>query len=63
MSAATLAKGKLHEAIERLREEVDRVEFWADALDGLAKPVPEYKAEDQLAQHLLSRNLPCNREH
>jgi hypothetical protein len=36
----------LREAIEHLRSDLDRVEFWADALDGLAQPVPDYDQRD-----------------
>ena len=54
MSAVAPAKQKLHEALERLRDDIDRVEFWADALDRLAQPIPEYKASDNLIRHLLS---------
>ena len=53
MSAAGPAKERLRQAIESLRTDIDRVEFWADALDGLAQPVPEYQATDRLSQHLL----------
>ena len=52
MSAAT-PKEKLRDAIERLRSDIDRVEFWADALDHLARPVPEYRPSDNLIRHLL----------
>ena len=53
MSAAAPAKEKLHEAIERLRDDIDRVEFWADALDRLTQPIPEYQATDDLTRLLL----------
>ena len=53
MSAVAPAKDKLREAIERLRDDIDRVEFWADALDRLAQPIPEYKASDDLTRHVL----------
>ncbi len=35
MSAAEPAKEKLRQAIESLRSDIDRVEFWADALERL----------------------------
>ena len=54
MSAAEPAKENLKKAIESLRRDIERVEFWADALEGLAQPVPEYQATDHLAAHLLS---------
>jgi hypothetical protein len=47
------AKERLHQAIESLRTDIDRVEFWADALDRLSQPIPEYPATDRLSQHLL----------
>ena len=53
MSTTEPAKQKLREAIDRLRDNIDRVEFWADALDRLTQPIPEYEATDNLAQHLL----------
>ena len=36
----------LHEAIERVREDVAKVEFWADAVSGFSEPVPDYQPED-----------------
>ena len=53
MSAAGPAKERLRQAIESLRTDIDRVEFWADALDRLSQPVPEYSATDRLSNHLL----------
>ena len=53
MSAAEPATEKLRQAIDSLRTDIDRVEFWADALDRLSQPIPEYPATDRLSQHLL----------
>ena len=36
------AVGHLFEAIDRVRHDVARVEFWADIVTGFAQPVPEY---------------------
>jgi hypothetical protein len=63
MSATELAKQRLRQAIENLRADIDRVEFWADALDGLAEPVPEYPATDRLSKHLLPPQQPGDRRH
>ena len=63
MSAAEPAKEKLRQAIESLRADIDRVEFWADALDGLVQPIPEYQATDRLSQHLLPPLRPRNGSH
>ena len=51
--SAEPAKERLRQAIESLRTDIDRVEFWADALDRLAQPIPEYQATDHLSKHLL----------
>ncbi len=47
------AKENLRQAIESLRTGIDRVEFWADALDRLSQPIPDYQANDRLSRHLL----------
>jgi hypothetical protein len=61
MTAVQPAKQKLKEAIERLRDDIDRVEFWADALDRLTQPIPEYRPSDRLMRHLLpGRRLQSN---
>ena len=54
MSTADPAKERLREAITRLRTDIDRVEFWADAMDRLAQPIPEYQTtNNDLSRHLL----------
>ena len=63
MSTAKPAQERLRQAIESLRTDIDRVEFWADALDGLAKPIPEYQATDRLSQHLLPPQQPRKGSH
>ena len=44
------ATRRLQEAIDRLQEDVTRVEIWAGAVSGFLKPVPSYEAEQQ---HML----------
>jgi len=41
----------LIEALERLHEDLDRVELWTAALGCLQRPVPDYQPADQ---YLLS---------
>jgi hypothetical protein len=36
----------LHAAIDRVREDMEKVEFWADAVSGFSEPVPDYDAKD-----------------
>jgi hypothetical protein len=40
----------LIEALERLRDDLDRMELWAAALDRFHRPIPDYRPRDQ---HLL----------
>ncbi len=35
---------ELQQAVERLHRDMERVEFWADALGNFAKPIPDYEA-------------------
>ena len=58
MSGAEPAKEQLRKAIESLRFEIDRVEFWADALQEMTHPIPDYQASDRLSQHLLPTARP-----
>jgi hypothetical protein len=49
------AEGKimhnLVQALERLHEDLDRVELWTAALEGFHRPVPEYQPGDQYLLH------------
>jgi hypothetical protein len=63
MSATEPAKERLQHAIERLRDDIDRVEFWADALERMTQPIPEYQANDRLSQHLLPSHSQRRSEH
>ncbi len=44
--AAKAVTRNLHAAIERVREDVSKVEFWADAVSGFTQPVPDYNSGD-----------------
>jgi hypothetical protein len=35
---------RLQESLARLREDIDRVELWAGALESFSRPIPEYDA-------------------
>jgi hypothetical protein len=37
--------GELLDAVERVREDVAKVEFWAAAVSGFAQPVPSYEPD------------------
>jgi hypothetical protein len=40
----------LIESLERLRQDLDRMELWTAALDRFQHPIPDYRPDDQ---HLL----------
>ena len=45
---------ELQQAVERLQDDIARVEFWTDALGGFSKPVPDYDASGtRLNQYIL----------
>jgi hypothetical protein len=45
----------LHDAVERLHEDIERVEFWTEVLGSLTRPVPDYTVENS---KLNQFNLP-----
>ena len=48
---------QLQEAVERLQDDIARVEFWTDALSGFAQPIPDYEPGDgKLTQFVLPRS-------
>jgi hypothetical protein len=47
----------LIEALERLHEDLDRVELWTAALGSFQTPVPDYEPGDR---HLLSASRKAN---
>jgi hypothetical protein len=48
--AADAITRNLIEALERLRDDLDRMELWAAALGRFQRPIPDYHPTDQ---HLL----------
>ncbi len=42
---------RLQESLARLREDIDRVELWAGALEGFSQPIPEYDAARRYRLH------------
>jgi len=46
---------RLRQAVKRLHGDIERVEFWAAALDRMAEPIPGY---DAAAQPLRAFDLP-----
>ena len=59
MAAAEPARDRvaqmLHDAVARLHEDIERVEFWTEVLGCLTRPVPDYTLESSKLNHF---NLP-----
>jgi hypothetical protein len=47
---------RLQESLARLREDIDRVELWAGALEGFSRPIPDY---DAARRYRLSAGKNC----
>ena len=45
----------LHDAVTRLHEDIERVEFWTEVLGSLTRPVPDYTVENSKLNRF---NLP-----
>ena len=55
VGAQEMITRELQQALERLHRDMERVEFWADALGHFSKPAPEYEASDsRLNEFILS---------
>jgi hypothetical protein len=54
ISANETVAFRLRQAVERLHVEIECVEFWATALDQLARPIPDY---DSSTRQLNAINL------
>jgi hypothetical protein len=44
---------RLQDAVERLRHDMDEVEFWTEVLSGLTRPVPDYSGTSVLNRFAL----------
>lgn len=61
-SARVTIANELQDAVERLQHDIARVEFWADALEGFAAPIPEYQpSESRLSEFVLPREAASAR--
>ena len=50
---------RLQESLARLREDIDRVEVWAGALEGFSRPIPDY---DPAGAYRLAPDIDSRRE-
>jgi hypothetical protein len=52
---------RLSDSVERLHKDVERVEFWASAVTGLAAPVPDYEPEATKVARYLKPGRPARK--
>ena len=52
---------QLSDSVERLQKQVEKVEFWASAVTGLAAPVPDYEPEATAVARYLKPGRPARK--
>ena len=52
---------QLHDSVERLQRQVEKVVFWASAVSGLAAPVPDYEPEATAVARYLKPGRPARK--
>ena len=52
---------QLSDSVERLQKDVEKVEFWASAVSGLAAPVPDYEPESTKVARYLKPGRPARK--
>ena len=44
LAGGAIISERLQQSLARLREDIDRVELWAGALESFSQPIPDYDA-------------------
>jgi len=52
---------QLCDSVDSLQKQVDKVEFWASAVVGLAAPVPDYEPEASAVGRYLKTGRPVRK--
>jgi len=52
---------QLCDSVDLLQKQVDKVEFWASAVTGLAAPVPDYEPESTAVARYLKPGRPARK--
>ena len=52
---------RLSDSVERLHQQVEKVEFWATAMTGLTAPVPDYDPEATKVARYLKPGRPTRK--
>ena len=59
---ANLAR-QLCESVDRLQKQAEKVEFWATALTGFARPIAEYDPETSAVARYMKPGRPARKKH
>jgi hypothetical protein len=52
---------QLCDSVDHLQKQVEKVEFWASAVTGLAAPVPDYQPEETAVARYLKPGRPARK--
>jgi len=52
---------QLCDSVDSLQKQVEKVEFWASAVTGLAAPVPDYEPEETAVGRYLKPGRPARK--
>ena len=52
---------QLSDSVDRLHKQIEKVEFWASAVTGLAAPVPDYEPEATAVARYLKPGRPARK--
>jgi hypothetical protein len=52
---------QLCDSVDNLQRQVEKVEFWASAVTGLVKPVPEYEPEETAVARYVKPGRPARK--
>jgi hypothetical protein len=52
---------QLSDSVDRLHQQIEKVEFWASAMTGFAAPVPDYEPEATKVGRYLKPGRPARR--
>ena len=54
---------QLHDSVERLQLQAEKVEFWATALTGFATPIAEYDPATSAVARYMKPGRPARKKH
>ena len=52
---------RLCDSVERLQEQAEKVQYWASAVSGLTRPVPDYEPESTAVARYIKAGRPARK--